>query len=128
MDNSGDMVITGQRSPADLRLLPAARKRQAPLGGPSQATAIGFRMPGPRDRTCQTYRMTDGPASDIVAAISAELTACRKRGIERLELRTHNQAPVPTPQLQRLASEYVTATGAVPQAGLARSSTCSATR
>ena len=55
--------------------------------------------------------MTDGPAGDIVAAISAELTACRKRGIERLELRTHNQAPVPTPQLQRLASEYVTATG-----------------
>lgn len=55
--------------------------------------------------------MTEGPEGDVVAAISAELTSCRKRGIERLDLRTHNQAPLPTPQLQRLASEYLTATG-----------------
>ena len=103
-------MITGQRSSADLRLLPAARKKRARPPGSSQATAISFRMPGPRDRSCQTYRMTDGPEGDIVAAMSAELTACRNRGIERLELRTHNQAPVPTPQLQRLASEYLTAT------------------
>ena len=55
--------------------------------------------------------MTEGPEGDVAAAISAELTSCRKRGIERLDLRTHNQAPVPTPQLQRLASEYLTAAG-----------------
>jgi hypothetical protein len=55
--------------------------------------------------------MTKGPEGDVVARISAELTSCRKRGIERLDLSTHNQAPVPTPQLQRLANEYLTATG-----------------
>ena len=55
--------------------------------------------------------MTERPEGDVIAAISAELTSCRKRGIERLDLRTHNQAPVPTPQLQRLANEYLTATG-----------------
>jgi hypothetical protein len=55
--------------------------------------------------------MTMEPEGDLVMAISAELTSCRKRGIERLDIRTHNQAPVPTPQLQRLASEYLTASG-----------------
>ncbi len=55
--------------------------------------------------------MTEGPEDDVVRRISAELTSCRKRGIERLDLRTHNQAPVPAPQLERLASEYLTATG-----------------
>ena len=51
--------------------------------------------------------MTEGP--DLVTALSQELAACRKRGIERLDLRTHNQAPVERPELQRLASEYVAA-------------------
>ena len=74
-------------------------------------SAERHRDTGPVHRSCQTYRMTEGPEGDVVAAISAELTSCRKRGIERLDLRTHNQAPVPTPQLQRLASEYLTATG-----------------
>jgi len=55
--------------------------------------------------------MTAGSEADVVAAISVELTACRKRGVERLDLRTHNQAPVLTPHLQRLASEYLTPTG-----------------
>ena len=48
---------------------------------------------------------------DLVTAISRELTACRKRGIERLDVLSHNQAPVLTPQLQRLAGEYLMATG-----------------
>lgn len=56
---------------------------------------------------CETCRMTEGP--DLVAALSQELAACRKRGIERLDLRTHNQAPVERPELQRLAAEYVAA-------------------
>jgi hypothetical protein len=56
---------------------------------------------------CETCRMTEGPA--LVAALSQELAACRKRGIERLDLRTHNQAPVERPELQRLASEYAAA-------------------
>jgi hypothetical protein len=51
--------------------------------------------------------MTEGP--DLVTALSQELAACRKRGIERLDLRTHNQAPVERPELQRLAGEYVAA-------------------
>ena len=55
--------------------------------------------------------MTEGAESHVVARISAELTSCRKRGIERLDIRTHNQAPVPVPQLERLAGEYLTATG-----------------
>jgi hypothetical protein len=49
--------------------------------------------------------MTAG--ADLVAVLSQELAACRKRGIERLDLRTHNQAPVERPELQRLAREYV---------------------
>jgi hypothetical protein len=56
---------------------------------------------------CETCRMTEGP--DLVMALSRELAACRKRGIERLDLRTHNQAPVERPELQRLAREYVAA-------------------
>jgi hypothetical protein len=55
--------------------------------------------------------MTEGPEGDVVARISAELASCRKRGIERIDVHTHNQAPVPTSQLERLASEYLTATG-----------------
>jgi hypothetical protein len=54
---------------------------------------------------------------DLVTAISQELTSCRKRGIERLDLDTHNQDPVSRPELQRLASEYLMATGRRVQGG-----------
>ena len=104
-------VITGQRSSADPRRLATALDRWAPPRNSSRRAAIGFGEPGRRNRSCQTYRMTEGPEGDVIAAISAELTSCRKRGIERLDLRTHNQAPVPAPQLQRLANEYLMATG-----------------
>jgi hypothetical protein len=55
--------------------------------------------------------MTEGSDGDLATAISVELTACRKRGIERIDVRSHNQAPVPTPELQRLADEYLLAAG-----------------
>jgi NUDIX domain len=102
-------VITGQRSSAGLRL-PIALDRWAPPRCSARQSAARFGEPAGRRWSCQTYRMTEGPEGDV-AAISAELTSCRKRGIERLDLRTHNQAPVPTPQLQRLAGEYLMATG-----------------
>lgn len=104
-------VITGQRPSVDLRLLAIAVDRWAPPCHLSRRAATGFGKLGRRNRSCQTYRMTEGPEGDVIAAISAELTSCRKRGIERPDLRTHNQAPVPTPQLQRLANEYLMAKG-----------------
>jgi len=35
----------------------------------------------------------------LAGQIANELSACRKRGIEQLDLRTHNQKPVPAPEL-----------------------------
>jgi hypothetical protein len=43
----------------------------------------------------------------LSAAITEELAACRQRGIDRLDISSHNQVPVRTPVLQRLASEYI---------------------
>jgi len=68
----------------------------------------------------QTYRVTEGPDGGLAAAIADELAACRQRGIERLDVHSHNQAPVQAPVLQRLASEYtavreVGARGRIPQ-------------
>jgi hypothetical protein len=55
--------------------------------------------------------MTEGSDGGPAAAISLELTSCRKRGIERIDVRSHNQAPVPAPELERLASDYMLAAG-----------------
>jgi len=52
--------------------------------------------------------VTGEPDGSLAAAIAEELTACRQRGIERLEVSSHNQSPVQTPVLQRLATEYGT--------------------
>lgn len=52
--------------------------------------------------------MTGGPDVSLTVAIADELTACRQRGIERLDVDSHNQTPVQAPELGRLASEYVT--------------------
>ena len=38
-----------------------------------------------------------------------ELTDCRQRGIERLDIRTHNQNPVAAPELEQLARAHATA-------------------
>jgi hypothetical protein len=51
--------------------------------------------------------VTDGPDDDLAEAIALELAACRQRGIERLDVSSHNQTAVQIPVLQRLASEYV---------------------
>jgi hypothetical protein len=55
--------------------------------------------------------MTEGPDGDPATVVSAELAACRKRGIDRIDIRSHNQVPVPAPELQRLADEYLLAIG-----------------
>ena len=55
--------------------------------------------------------MTVGSDGDQAAAISQELASCRKRGIERIDVKSHNQTPVPTPELQRLADEYLLTLG-----------------
>ncbi len=55
--------------------------------------------------------MTEGSDGGPAAAISLELASCRKRGIERIDVRSHNQAPVPAPELERLAGDYMLATG-----------------
>ena len=51
------------------------------------------------------------PESDAGLAhrIANELSACRKRGIERLDVRSHNQKPVPASELTRLASQHTLA-------------------
>jgi hypothetical protein len=93
---------------------PADRGRPGPLCLGVHPVSLDFPPVSPlfgRLRSCQTCRMKEGLEGDLVAAISAELTSCRKRGIERLDVRSHNQAPVPAPGLQRLAGEYLLATG-----------------
>jgi hypothetical protein len=64
--------------------------------------------------------MAERPGSDLAAVLFEELAACRTRGIERLDVRSHNQQPVPAPELERLAAEYAVATrspvhGRIPQ-------------
>ena len=53
--------------------------------------------------------MGERTGSDLAEALSEELAACRKRGIERLDVRSHNQQPVSAPELERLAAEYAAA-------------------
>jgi hypothetical protein len=55
--------------------------------------------------------MAKRPGSDLATLLSSELAACRKRGIERLDVRSHNQQPLSTPELERLAGQYATAKG-----------------
>ncbi len=55
--------------------------------------------------------MTARPPGSQSKALLLELAACRKRGVERLDVGTHNQSPVPRPGLQRLADEYQSVTG-----------------
>jgi len=55
----------------------------------------------------QNCRVADEPDDGAVEAIAIELAACRQRGIERLDVSSHNQTAVQIPVLQRLAGEYV---------------------
>lgn len=69
-----------------------------------------FKPPrSPRRTPCQTYPMIGGSDGRLTRDIPDELTACRTRGIERLDLKTHNQDPVPTPELDALADQYIAA-------------------
>jgi hypothetical protein len=61
--------------------------------------------------SCQNWRMTASPGRSLAEDLSLELAACRKRGIERLDVASHNQSPVQRPELQCLADEYLAATG-----------------
>ena len=55
----------------------------------------------------QNCRVADEPDDGAVDAIAVELAACRQRGIERLDVSSHNQTAVQIPLLQGLAGEYV---------------------
>jgi hypothetical protein len=61
--------------------------------------------------SCQNWRMAERPESDLAVDLSEELAACRKRGIERLDVQSHNQQPLLVPELERLAAQYTVATG-----------------
>jgi hypothetical protein len=58
-------------------------------------------------RSCETCRMTERQEGGLAAVLYQELTTCRKRGIERLDVHSHNQVPVERPQLQHLSEEYL---------------------
>jgi hypothetical protein len=47
--------------------------------------------------------------SDLAATLFKELNVCRKRGIERIDVSSHNQQPLPLPELDRLAAGYAAA-------------------
>ena len=82
------------------------------LGRTSRLPARRTRLKsaGPRlHPSCQNWLMR--PPGSQPEVLSLELAACRKRGIERLDVNTHNQSPVPRPGLQRLADEYQSVTG-----------------
>src|SRR5580700_2095659 len=53
---------------------------------------------------CHNWRMAERPGNDLAAVLSEELRACRKRGIERLDVSTHNQQPLVAPRLEELAA------------------------
>ncbi len=50
-------------------------------------------------------------AAALIHRLAIELAECRLRGIERLDLRTHNQNRVAANDLQRLAQAYAAAEG-----------------
>lgn len=59
--------------------------------------------------SCHTWGVAPRDEADLAEKVARELAVCRQRGIERLDARTHNQAPVAASELQRLAAEYVEA-------------------
>lgn len=69
---------------------------------------------------CNNWRMARPLGSDLAAALFKELTACRNRGIERIDVSSHNQQPLPLPELDRLAADYAASSrrpmhGRIPQ-------------
>src|SRR5579871_3977645 len=81
--------------------LTSARPGAGALRPARKSRAMNYRRPG-RDMAgsqchvpCNNWRMAGPLGSDLAAAISKELADCRKRGIERLDFRSHNQHPLP---------------------------------
>lgn len=69
------------------------------------------KLAGSRWRSpCQNWRMAERHESDPAKVLSEELGSCRKRGIERLDVNSHNQQPLVVPELDRLAAQYAAAT------------------
>ena len=109
------------RSAGPEAVLACHRDRLHTVAGPgviaqgSKRCARHFRRPGWNlagsrwHPPCQNWRMGERTGSDLAEALSEELAACRKRGIERLDVRSHNQQPVSAPELERLAAEYAAA-------------------
>ena len=90
-----------------VRVLPGAGRT-----GRRHRRRYGWESAGSRFHpSCQNWRMTESPGGSVPEVLSLELTACRQRGIERLDVRTHNQSPVPRPVLQQLADEYLAVSG-----------------
>src|SRR5262249_3323473 len=84
----------------------ATRDRAPRERAPLRLGTAGRRIPGER-RPWQNWAMSSEPDDGSRAAqIAAELSICRGRGIERLDVNTHNQVPVSAPHLERLASDY----------------------
>ena len=72
---------------------------------PGRATTCALRDP------CHTYHVPgQNPAPAPAERLAQELGECRQRGVEGLDINTHNQHAVPLPELQRLAAEYAQAT------------------
>ena len=96
------------------RVAPAPARRAGPGAnaawdrewGQSPRRAHGRLADSRRYASCQNWRMPESSGRDLAAVLFDELAACRKRGIDRLDVRSHNQQPVPTPELEHLAAEY----------------------
>src|SRR6202012_652733 len=52
------------------------------------------------------WMMAEPSRSDLAAILSKKFDAVRKRGIERLDFRSHNQSPIQAPELEKLAARY----------------------
>lgn len=80
-------------------------------GFDKRLNCFSSKLAGSRWRApCQNWRMAERPESDLAAVLSEELADCRKRGIERLDVHSHNQQPLVVPELEHLAAQYATAT------------------
>jgi hypothetical protein len=58
---------------------------------------------------CQTWEVFPRNDAPLDVRIARELADCRVRGLDRLDISTRNQQPVPAAELERLAIAYVAA-------------------
>ena len=86
------------------------------LGQRRTATRRGSRMEPVRwwskvDLPCQTNLVVEGPGGGTASTIADELSAVRLRGIERIDVQSHNQSPLALPRLEDLADAYIAGRG-----------------